>query len=686
MPLDFRVTLAAGLRDSGNFEGALAVLNGALEECLTTLPPNNALRIQVQRYLGDVLIELGDHLQADRVLRTALDSLEGEREAPPLLQATLRTDRATALLGLGDLDLALELEESALEAVEGRLPADHQLVLNVKLGILACLARDEESRGQALALLRELFDQYRSQIEGEALHLSPRELEARAAALVRRVRPIVGFALLLDPEQGEPGLWEACFGLLESSRGAAETGARLRRSVAGSAETAALHAQLLELGARVAALSQSGGDREALRAGVAQRDAVERRLLAWARAAGVALPALDPSVLAAELPDDQAAVLYWRYEHVFPSFQEGGAIYTDPALLAFVLAPGRPLAVVDLGLLAPIERAAEAWQAALEEEGRPGATFAELLELTRRGQELRRLVIDPLAPYLEDARRLAVLPDDVLQDLPLAELPLGDDPDLPIEYRWRMHERESLHPLRPRSDPGSGTLLAFGDPRPPGGAPPGGRRGEASDTVGSRTGFGDGIRSVILKWKSTSEIPPLELTGARATRANLERFAPRARILHFALHGFAENEPLPAVLGPVLELAEVVAALSPHDRCGLVLADGRFTGSEVAVLPLEGCDLAVISACDTASGPRLPGQSRASLQRALQMAGVRSVIAARWAVNDAWATRLMEVFYEQYFVHGRRADDALWAAKDVLRRERAPRMETAAWVLVGAPD
>ena len=116
-----------------------------------------------------------------------------------------------------------------------------------------------------------------------------------------------------------------------------------------------LRDRLLELNAAVAARAQDGTNREAFEGAVAERDAVERRILAWARAAGVALPALDPGALAAALPGDQAAVLYWRYSRVNPSFREGGPVPTRAALLAFVLAPGRPLAVVDLGLLAPIE-------------------------------------------------------------------------------------------------------------------------------------------------------------------------------------------------------------------------------------------------------------------------------------------------------------------------------------------
>ena len=130
---------------------------------------------------------------------------------------------------------------------------------------------------------------------------------------------------------------------------------------------------------------------------------------------------------------------------------------------------------------------------------------------------------------------------------------------------------------------------------------------------------------------------------------------------------------------------EVVAALSPHDRCGLVLASGRFTGSEVALLDLHRCDLVVISACDGAIGSRLAVQGRASLQNAFLQAGARTVIAARWPVDDAWTARFMEVFYEHYVERGRPAAESLRVARDVLRRQRASVKDWAGWVLVGEP-
>ena len=97
-------------------------------------------------------------------------------------------------------------------------------------------------------------------------------------------------------------------------------------------------------------------------------------------------------------------------------------------------------------------------------------------------------MFDPLAPHLKGAQRLAVLPDVVVQGLPLEALPLGDDPDLTLESRWLVHERPDLLPVRPKSDEGSGTLVAVGDPAQSKAGAPGGQPGGQPDGHPPRAG------------------------------------------------------------------------------------------------------------------------------------------------------------------------------------------------------
>jgi len=145
--------------------------------------------------------------------------------------------------------------------------------------------------------------------------------------------------------------------------------------------------------------------------------------------------------------------------------------------------------------------------------------------------------------------------------------------------------------------------------------------------------------------------------------------------------------------------------MSPMLLCGLALAGanlpedavgrapGLITAEEIAAPDLSHCELAVSSACDTNVGIRRAGQGVASLQRALPMAGARSVIASLWKVPDEATEERMLDFYGRLWVEKEPKWQALWEAKMKLREAAdengKPRYSTrdrAAWMLTGEPD
>ena len=71
---------------------------------------------------------------------------------------------------------------------------------------------------------------------------------------------------------------------------------------------------------------------------------------------------------------------------------------------------------------------------------------------------------------------------------------------------------------------------------------------------------------------------------------------------------------------------------------------GILFSAEIALMPMQGCELVVLSACDTGLGAEVIGlgEGLSSVQRGFQVAGVDSTIASYWKVDDEETKRLME--------------------------------------------
>ena len=105
------------------------------------------------------------------------------------------------------------------------------------------------------------------------------------------------------------------------------------------------------------------------------------------------------------------------------------------------------------------------------------------------------------------------------------------------------------------------------------------------------------------------------------------------------------------VLGGRSERPSGAAATSPEDRDTL-------TAEAIAGLPLQGLNLAVLSACETGLGTVAGGEGVFGLQRAFHLAGTHTVVASLWRVETGSTLALMAEFYKN-----------LW-------KKRLPRLES----------
>ena len=463
----------------------------------------------------------------------------------------------------------------------------------------------------------------------------------------------------------------------------------------------------------------------------------------------------DPEAFSDRLANGDAIVAYRRYARWGIPAGARTARSTE-SLCAFVLREDQDLKLVDLGAIEPIEAAVKELRTLLGmpvERGIGAVRLRDHEQTTReKGEILRRLVFDPLLPALGHSDHLIVALDDVLHCVPINALPVEGASDIAgsstvatalLGDRYRIEERLSLTEIGSDSEEakGAATLVALGgasfnsEPLTPSAEETASldSKEEKPATVASvlrggawERGFepltytGLEAREIAALFEeaqgATDRVRALVLEKRKASRAAVEELAPKARFLHLATHGWFAPESVRSWSDPepVDDQGNVIARISAEERvkgsspmllCGLALAGanlpadaigrypGLITAEEISGWNLSDCDLAVLSACDTNVGERRAGQGVASLQKALHMAGARTVITSLWKVPDEATLELMVDFYRRLWVEKQPKWLALWEAKKKLREAKdergLPKYSTrdwAAWVLTGDPN
>jgi CHAT domain-containing protein len=142
--------------------------------------------------------------------------------------------------------------------------------------------------------------------------------------------------------------------------------------------------------------------------------------------------------------------------------------------------------------------------------------------------------------------------------------------------------------------------------------------------------------------------------GLQATETGILAALRNARYFHFAGH---------TDLPPGGPMRAALLCTQDVDR------DGRLEVRELFELDLKTCELAVLSACETRLGRWSRGDEIVGLERAFLRAGVPTVVASLWKVDDSATSLLMEEFYTNLWQKSLPRAEALCLAQRAIVRD-----------------
>ncbi|MHC4954428.1 MAG: tetratricopeptide repeat protein [Planctomycetota bacterium] len=629
--------LGAICSQAGEYARAEPLLLQALEIWKKRFTEEHQTPAVAMNQLGTLYRAMGRYHDAERYCRRAL-----EIWTKMLGEGNPRTARAMSNLGrvyvaLGEYDKAEKLLQRALAIRIRRFGRDHPETAES----FEDLASLHDSRGehvQAARLLERALDTRRRLLDSAATVQSERQ-QMNMAALYRGT--LDTYLSLAPRAKTKPG---KIYAPVMAWQGTVFLRQARMREVARHPKLAALFDRYSNTTSQLAArsLAAPGHDyRESwlleIEELTKEKEAIEKELYekseAFRKIRDAQRP--DPARLREALPDGVALVDFLVHAKI-------GA----PRFVAFVVRRDKEIAMVDLGPVAPAEKAIDAWRASRGQ---------------REGGTLRRLLWDPLLPHLQGAGTVLLSPDGALGRLSFAGLP-GKKPGTYLieEVALGVVPVARMLPslLREPGAEGEVSLLLLGDVDY-------GDPAEDDAPVYKRLA---GTRAEILAIRDSFEQKHDEgavtvLRRAKATESAFREKARAHRWLHLATHGFFAPAKLQSALAPRAEEqlrglgSEGVVGHHPGLLSGLAFAganakstgnqdDGILTAVEVAALDLSKVEVVILSACETGLGRVAAGEGILGLQRAFQVSGARTTVTSLWKVPDAETNRLMQRFYE----------------------------------------
>jgi CHAT domain-containing protein len=279
------------------------------------------------------------------------------------------------------------------------------------------------------------------------------------------------------------------------------------------------------------------------------------------------------------------------------------------------------------------------------------------LEFGEPAARLYDALLAPARNALRGARRVVVVPDGALWELPFQALrPRGGSfliEDVAVSYVPSLSVlRDMGAHRRPRAAGTGGPLLAVGNPELGAAAQRRSPSALMSSPLEPLPETEDQVRAIARLYDPRTAVVRV---GKEAREPWLKAEASHYRILHLASHGVLDDS---SPLYSALVLAVPVAG--EHD-------DGLLEAREILDLDLDA-DLAVLSACETGRGRVGAGEGLIGMTWAFFVAGCPTTVASQWKVEAGSTTRLMLAFHQQLRKGHAPADALRLAALAQMRR------------------
>jgi len=701
--------------NQGDYVRAEPLLRQALEIRKKALGENHPDYAASLSELSSLYYRQGHYARAEPLFRQALEidkKVLGENH--PHYAASLN-NLAALYYTQGDYAHAEPLFRQAMEIIKKVLGENHP---DYALGLnnLARLYRNQGDYARAEPLIHQAVEIIRRHIEATSIVQSERQqlamLQANRRYLVDYVDLAADSGRFVAAAYRESLAWKGI--VLRRNR--------LSRAGTQSPELLETFTQLQRVTTQLTRLAwatpnpkqeANWGERTAKLS--AEKEQLEAELSARSAEYRQAKRRVTSEEVQTALPQDAVLIDFIEYWHHTHADKKAGTKEAwERGLLGFVLAPGRPVEMVPLGPIQPINVAIETWR----------ATFGMSPDGAKAARFLRERLWVPFEGKLHGAQIVFLSPDGALSRLPFGALPGKTPGTYLIEERTfalvpvpqlipELVQEEGRKQLQKN-------LLLMGDidydaepsktpasPTPSGNLPsslPAGRLATFPRLPGTE-------REVVAIEKVYHEdVGGKGVTTLKKSQASKQAFLVEARrhsYLHLATHGFFIEEKLPSPsavaargasdFGELLGRPEAGnmypaifsgLALAGANRAGKTeidpLSDNRddngiLTAEEIGTQNLDGVQLVVLSACETGLGKSAGGEGVLGLQRSFQSAGARNVVASLWPVDDKATAALMTDFYTKLWKEQKSPIDALREAQlDIIRVYRKKASESAA--------